>query len=256
MNLMIRPSINFLGIRVDSLTLKETVNSAIELIDIGGTHQHVVINAAKLVASVEDASLRNTINSCSIVTADGQSIVWASRFLGQPLPERVTGIDFMYAMVQAAVEKSYGIYLLGSTNEVLQSVVTQFEARGARIVGSSDGFWRGTRSDEELVKEIAESQAHILFVALPSPMKEQFLAHNLSHLNVNLLVGVGGSFDVVAGKTRRAPLWAQRAGFEWLFRMIQEPRRMMKRYLVGNTKFVMYVLRQKYKTLVDNGRKL
>ncbi|MBT2596623.1 WecB/TagA/CpsF family glycosyltransferase [Arthrobacter sp. ISL-72] len=233
---------SILGVNIDRLTMSESVDKALDLIGGGGCHQHVVVNAAKMVAASEDSTLRSTINSCAMINADGQSVVWASKFLGDPLPERVAGIDFMNALVDASASAGFSIYLLGAKAEVVKSVAEVFTKRGANIAGYHDGYWRSSIQDTELVQKISASGANVLFVAIPSPDKELFLARYLSDLGVNLAVGVGGSFDVVAGLTRRAPVAMQRAGLEWLFRLMQEPRRMFKRYLVGNLKFMRLIV--------------
>lgn len=233
-----------LGTRVDALTMEETINEAIRLIDLQASAQHVVVNAAKLVAAVTDERLRSIIDGCSIVNADGQAVVWASRILGRPLPERVTGIDFMNNLIDVSTSRNYGIYLLGADPEVSSAVEQELVLRGATVVGRSHGFWRSQRTDEDLVNEIASLRPDVLFVALPSPMKENFLAENLRKIPTGLCVGVGGSFDVIAGRTKRAPVWMQRLGIEWFYRLAQEPRRMFKRYLVGNSKFIVYVAQE------------
>lgn len=238
---------NILRVHIDRLTMAQSVDRAIELINGGGAHQHVVVNAAKMVAASEDVHLREAINACSMINADGQSIVWASRILGDPLPERVAGIDFMNALVDASAEVGFSIYLLGAKPEVVGRVATEFMNRGANIAGFHDGYWHSKMQDEDLVEQIRRSGANVLFVAIPSPAKEIFLATHLKGLGVNLAVGVGGSFDVVAGVTKRAPIAWQKLGFEWMFRLIQEPKRMFKRYLVGNLKFMRLVIEESLK---------
>lgn len=236
---------SILGLKIDRLTMDESVQRALELVKSGGPHQHVVVNAAKAVAAVEDATVRETINSCSLVNVDGQAVVWASKFLGDPLPERVAGIDFMHRLVDASVSSGLKLYLLGARANVVEAVAASFRDRGAEVVGFHDGYWRQEKTDAELVREIAELQPDLLFIAVPSPFKENFLASNLESLGVKLCVGVGGSFDIVAGLTTRAPLWMQKSGLEWFFRLVQEPKRMVKRYLVGNSKFIYYVGRER-----------
>ncbi|NHW47385.1 WecB/TagA/CpsF family glycosyltransferase [Paenarthrobacter sp. MSM-2-10-13] len=234
---------DLLGLTVDRLSMDESVERALELIASGGPHQHVVVNAAKVVAAVEDETVRSTINGCSMVNADGQSVVWASRLLGDALPERVAGIDFMNRLVDESAKHGLRIYLLGAKSRVVEATANAFRERGAVVVGHHDGYWRQSKSDLEICQEVAVTNPDILFIAVPSPFKEVFLADNLHRLGVKLCVGVGGSFDVVAGETTRAPIWMQRCGLEWFYRLLQEPRRMMRRYLVGNAKFIYYVVR-------------
>jgi N-acetylglucosaminyldiphosphoundecaprenol N-acetyl-beta-D-mannosaminyltransferase len=171
-----------------------------------------------------------------MINADGQSIVWASRALQRPVPERVTGIDLMDALWDSAVRNGYRVFLLGATDDVVERVADLARNRGVNIVGARNGYW--TKEQEAaVVEEVWSAQPHLLFLGIPSPQKEHFLARNLSALGANLAVGVGGSFDVIAGRRRRAPRWMRQAGLEWLFRLVQEPRRLFLRYLLGNLRF-------------------
>jgi len=229
----------FLGLKLHLLTMAETLRACESLIK-ERNKQHVVINAAKVVSASASEELATIINKCDLVNADGMAVVWAARLLGIPVPERVAGIDLMNSLVDLASRRDYSIYLLGAEENVIKEVASEFSQRNARIVGIRNGFWDGDE-EEEIVGSIALEAPDILFIAIPSPAKEIFLSNYLQKLNVGLVVGVGGSFDIVAGKTSRAPVWAQRLGLEWLFRLKQEPRRMFKRYLVGNTKFILLV---------------
>jgi N-acetylglucosaminyldiphosphoundecaprenol N-acetyl-beta-D-mannosaminyltransferase len=230
-------------IPVDILTMDESIEVAHQLIRSRRPHQHVAINAAKVVAARHDPELREIIESCAIANADGQSIVWASRLLGPRLPERVTGIDFMLRMWEAAAEHGYRVYLLGSKPETVARAAEVAEKQGVKIVGSRSGYW-SEDEEPEIVAEIARTGADLLFVGLPTPRKEQFLHRHLDKLQVPLAVGVGGSFDVVAGEVTRAPAWMQKYGLEWLHRMRQEPSRMLRRYFLGNVEFVGLVIRE------------
>jgi N-acetylglucosaminyldiphosphoundecaprenol N-acetyl-beta-D-mannosaminyltransferase len=164
--------------------------------------------------------------------------------LNKPLPERVTGIDLMQRLVSLAHAKDYKIYLLGAKEEVVSKMVRTYSNTysATLVAGSRNGYFKEDE-EEEIAMEINMSRANMLFVAMSSPKKEIFLDKYRDLLkNVNLIMGVGGSFDVITGKTKRAPLWMQSSGLEWLYRFLQEPGRMWKRYLIGNTKFVLLVL--------------
>lgn len=230
---------------IDCLTFAETVDVLSTLIETPGVHQQAVVNAGKVVAAQTDDDLLASLDACDVVNADGMSVVWASRLLGTPLPERVTGIDLMYALLQRAAQRGWGVYLLGARPEVVAAAATTLECTysGLRIAGARDGYWAGAE-DGEVIKAVRASGARLLFVAMPSPRKEHWVARHRTELGVNLVMGVGGSFDVVAGVTKRAPLWMQRSGLEWLFRFAQEPQRMWKRYLVGNARFMGIIARQ------------
>ncbi|MFE8949147.1 WecB/TagA/CpsF family glycosyltransferase [Streptomyces sp. NPDC007856] len=225
---------------VHPLTLEESVAAAEALIADGGPHQHVVLNASKIVQAHDDPALARIIRSCSLVNADGQSVVWAARLLGSPLPERVAGIDFMLALWRTAALRGYRVYLLGAEPRVVEETARIAAVQGVKIVGHRDGYWDET-SEPQVVAAVREARPDILFLAVPSPRKEYFLARRQQELGCALVVGVGGSFDVVAGVRSRAPRWMQRAGLEWFHRLVQEPRRMFLRYAVGNTRFVALV---------------
>lgn len=199
-----------------------------------------VLNAAKVVNADRDAGLHDAMLSCDVILADGQSLVWASRMLGKPLPERVAGIDLFTNLLQLAHEENLSVYLLGATPEVVAKVVTVVGERypGARIVGHCDGYY----TDEEAVAaEITSSRPDMLFLGMTSPKKEKFLERHQPMMGVPVTHGVGGSFDILAGVTKRAPESWQRMGMEWAYRLVQEPGRMWKRYLRTNVLFSVMV---------------
>jgi N-acetylglucosaminyldiphosphoundecaprenol N-acetyl-beta-D-mannosaminyltransferase len=233
------PVAEVFGVPLHPLTMEQTVDRVEQLVRSGGTHQHVVLNAAKVVQLADDIDLRDVVRSCSLVNADGQAVVWAGRLLGVAVPERVTGIDLMERLLARAAERGWPVYFLGATDDVVRRVaeIETMRHPGLIVAGHRDGFWS---ADEEgaVVAAVAAARPTLLFVALPTPAKERFLARNIDRLGVAFAMGVGGSFDVVAGVTRRAPGWMQRLGLEWAFRLGQEPRRMFRRYLVGNSRFI------------------
>lgn len=234
-----------LGLPLDLLTMDETLDAIEQMIGDRRSHQHVVLNAAKVVEAQRSESLRGAIEGCDLVNADGMSVVWAGRLLGVPVPERIAGIDLMDALLGRAAQRGWSVYFLGARPEVVSRVAELELERhpGLAIAGWRDGYW--AVDEEELVMErVAAAQPDLLLVAIPSPQKEELLARHKDRLAVPFVMGVGGSFDVVAGVIKRAPVWAQRSGLEWAYRLGQEPRRMFKRYLVGNTKFGLLVLQE------------
>lgn len=240
--------IKICDIPVDVYTMKDTIGIIDKAIVEKRAIHHVVINAAKVVNAQKDEALRESIVSCDIINADGQAIVWASRFLGKPLPERVAGIDIMANLVKLAAEKKYRIFFLGAKEDVVKEVVEVYTKMYGKeiIAGYRNGYF--TKEDEQdVAKQIADSGASILFVAMSSPKKEIFLNTYKSLIQTPFIMGVGGSFDVVSGLVKRAPVWMQKWGLEWFYRVIQEPRRMWKRYLFGNSEFIYLVLKEKWK---------
>jgi len=233
-----------LGLPVDDLTMDETLVAVDGCIEQGSVHQHVVINVAKVVQAHRDPEMRALIAACHIINADGQPIVWASRLLGTPLRERVAGVDLMERLIERAAARGYRIYLLGARPDVVRAVAERIarEQPDAVIAGWRDGYWT---PDEEpaVVAAIAAAKPQILFVAISSPAKERFLGRWKDTIDAPFVMGVGGSFDVYAGKVRRAPRWMRRIGLEWLFRVTQEPGRMWRRYAGDAPRFAWILLR-------------
>jgi N-acetylglucosaminyldiphosphoundecaprenol N-acetyl-beta-D-mannosaminyltransferase len=201
-----------------------------------------VVNAAKIVNMGRDAELRADVLSSHVVVADGMSVVWASRLLGSPVPERVAGIDLMHGILAQGQDRGYRVYLLGATEEVLATAARRMQELYPRvaIVGRHHGYFSEAEA-EAVASAIAAARPDVLFVAMTSPRKERFLARWSGSLGVPVLHGVGGSFDVLAGKVKRAPRIWQRLGLEWLYRVKQEPGRLWRRYLTTNAAFVALV---------------
>jgi N-acetylglucosaminyldiphosphoundecaprenol N-acetyl-beta-D-mannosaminyltransferase len=239
-------AVEVFGVPLHAFTMSATVDRVGDLLREGGHHQHVALNAAKIVALRDDPTLASIVRGCSLVSADGQAVVWAARLLGVAVPERVAGIDLMEQLLERAAQEGWSAYFLGAREDVVAEAVAEECRRhpGLRIAGYRDGYW-APQEEAAVVAEVARSNADLLFVAMPTPRKEQFLAEHLDDLGVTFAMGVGGSFDVVAGVTSRAPRWMQRIGMEWAHRLGQEPRRMFKRYLVGNTRFIAMTLRER-----------
>jgi len=239
--------IHILGTPVDNLTMDETLSRIATAIDNGEHIHHTVVNAGKLVLMDENPELRESVVNADIINADGQAVVWASKIFGQPLKERVAGIDLMQNLVEMAHRKAYKIYFFGAKEETLKKMIGIISEKYSAdvIAGWRNGYFK-KEEEQQIAQDIADSGANILFVAISSPVKENFLYQNREVLRkVNFIMGVGGSFDVVAGYVKRAPVWMQKTGLEWLYRVYQEPRRMFKRYLVGNWKFIRLVMAYK-----------
>jgi N-acetylglucosaminyldiphosphoundecaprenol N-acetyl-beta-D-mannosaminyltransferase len=238
----------FAGLPLDLVTMKETVEAALETIESGRFAQHGALNAAKIVRLRSDTTLRDAVAGCEIITADGQAVVWAGRLLGLPVPERVTGIDLMATLLAAADDRGLRVYLLGARPDVVAEVAALVAEQypGADVVGSRDGYF-DAHEEPAVVTAIAATRPHLLFVAIESPKKELFLAAHRAAFGACFAVGVGGTFDVLAGRKSRAPALAQKAGLEWLFRLLQEPRRLGTRYLVGNSRFIALVARERFR---------
>ena len=238
-----RRVVDLFGFTIDALSMDETVARVEVLVAEGGVHQHVSVNVDKVVKARRDPELRSIINAADIVSADGQPIVWASRMLGRPLPQRVAGVDLMERLIANSARTGHRLYFLGARDEIVRRVIDRVrrDHPGAMIAGGRGGYW-SPDEEAEVARSIAEAAPDLLFLALPSPAKERFFNRWKATIGAALMMGVGGSFDVYAGAVPRAPMTVQRAGLEWLYRLAQEPRRMWRRYLVDDLRFIPIVV--------------
>jgi len=226
------------GIPIDILTFNQTVDRAVQAMQTRSLTQHVALNVAKLVKSRHNAELRRDIVESHIVGADGMGIVWAGRLLGLRVPERVAGADLMESLLAACAFHGFRPYFLGARQDVLERAMARAKGRwpGLQCAGARNGYFP-PEEESEIVAGIRDSGADCLFIAMPTPQKERFLHNYREALNVPFIMGVGGSLDVLAGHVSRAPVFVQRAGLEWLYRIYQEPRRMWWRYATTNLAF-------------------
>lgn len=242
-------TIHILNNKIANLNMEETIAMVKRIILNNQNINLADINAGKIIQINEDPSLKKSIDISDVIQADGQSVVWASKFLGKPLKERVAGIDLLEKLVALSYKEGFKIFFLGAKEDVVKAVVHKYtvEYHKSIIAGYRNGYF--TKNEEATIAtDIVNSKANILFVAITSPIQENFLYRNREILKaVNFKMGVGGSFDVISGKTKRAPKWMQSCGLEWFYRFLQEPKRMWKRYLIGNTKFIYLVLKEKFK---------
>jgi N-acetylglucosaminyldiphosphoundecaprenol N-acetyl-beta-D-mannosaminyltransferase len=235
--------IEMFGCPMDCATMNETVAHICSCIDRKQFVQHGAINVGKLVSMQDDAELHKAVSDCDLISVDGMGLVWGGRLLGLEIPQRVAGIDLFWRLVKRSEKAGYSIFLLGATKEVVEktSKVLQQQFPNLKIAGYHHGyFWD---NEEAVVEQVRNSGAQLLFVAVTSPRKEIFINQWQEQFGVSFAMGVGGTFDVVAGKVSRAPRWMQNIALEWLFRVIQEPRRMLTRYLVSNAKFAKMLIK-------------
>ena len=237
--------ISMMGCLIDNLSMEETLQRVDGFIRAGTPHQHVVVNVDKLVKASRSPELRRIINECALINADGMPVVWAARLLGRPLKERVAGIDLFESLMARAAVRRWRVFLLGAREEVVARVRAIYEVKypGLTIAGHRNGYWSAAE-EAGVARQIADSRADLLFVAISSPKKEQFLGTYQARMRVPFAMGVGGTFDVAAGLVKRAPRWMQRAGLEWFYRFLQEPRRMFRRYFIDDMAFLWLFLKE------------
>ena len=245
MTQIVFPVANLFDIPINAVTMEQVLDRIHAAISRREKLQIGVVNAAKIVNMQRNQLLGKDVLSSDLILADGVSVVLASRILRKPLPERVAGIDLMYGLLERGSRHGYRVYCLGATEEVSQKVADRIgrDYPGVILAGRRNGYF--TDDEEESIAEtIAAASPDILFVAITSPKKENFLARWSEKMGVPVCHGVGGSFDVMAGKVQRAPEIWQRLGLEWLYRVKQEPRRLWKRYFVTNILFVKMIAKE------------
>ncbi len=238
--------INFLGSPMDVASMSETVGLIRERILRQEFTQHVVVNVAKLVNMRSDLELAQSVTECDIINIDGMGVVWGARFVGHKVPERVAGVDLFLELNAMAATEQLPVFYLGAKPEIVEKTAAVMQEKHPKLIMA--GYHHGYFWDDEqaIVEKIRQSGAKLLFVAITSPKKENFINRWKEQLGVSFVMGVGGTFDVVAGHVSRAPLWMQKAGLEWLYRVLQEPGRMWKRYLKTNTKYAWLLIMEKF----------
>nr|WP_044199057.1 WecB/TagA/CpsF family glycosyltransferase [Oscillochloris trichoides] len=240
-----------LGVPVDNLTMEEALNRCDEFIAIGRatgrTHQIATVNADFVVNSLHDPELQRILQEADMATADGMPLVWGSRLLGGPLPGRVTGADMVPALAHRAAQKGYSIFFLGAREGIAAKAADILQRRnpGMRIAGILSPPPRSLlEMDQSVVDAVKAAKPDILLVAFGNPKQEKWIRMHAHELHVPICIGVGGTFDMIVGVTKRAPDWMQRIGLEWAYRLSQEPQRLAKRYLHDFGYFGYFFVRQ------------
>lgn len=233
----------FMGCKFNDTTMHGAVQKILEWCTQPETSRTIVtVNASHLIMMRRDLELREACRKGDLVIADGVSVVWGSHLWGMPLKERIAGIDLMTRLLLEAEMKQLRIFLLGAKPHVLERLQRRLQAKHPRleIAGQQHGYFR-PEDEKDVLLRIRESQSHILFVGLPSPQKEIWCERHREEIGVPVLMGVGGSFDVLSGNIRRAPRSLQKLGLEWSWRLAMEPQKMWKRYLKTNTAFLYHL---------------
>lgn len=248
---------DFMGCPIDDYSFEQTVKEVLERIE-GGEAPSLIhfLNVAKIVKARKDVALRQLLWNGEFVLPDGKPLLWFARAFGIHLPTRVNGTDLMERLLAESAQKGFRIYLLGATPDILEACVLKIRSiyPGSNICGYRDGYF-GADEVENVIKAINSARPHILFIGMPTPRKEFFAQDYRSRLNVPVIQGVGGSFDVLAGAVPRAPTWMQHCGLEWLFRVLQEPGRLFWRYFSTNTVFIAIFFIHLLRRVLREGRK-
>jgi N-acetylglucosaminyldiphosphoundecaprenol N-acetyl-beta-D-mannosaminyltransferase len=234
--------VRLLNGQFDPLTVSQTTDAIFRLLSAGQRGWLCTVNVAVLMMMRTDVRLQNFVDRAALVVADGQPLIWTASWMSQPLPERVTGIDLVDALCERAAQEGKRVYLLGATEEIVAKAAQRQRERHANLrIEFADGYFTKDEAPAR-ADRVRVNGTDILFVGMGVPRQESFLEEQWERLGVGIAIGVGGSFDVLAGLRARAPIWMQKLGMEWLFRLIQEPRRLFLRYLITNSQFGWLVL--------------
>ena len=230
-----------LGVKVDAVTMAQAVERVEKLIAAQKNSIVATVNAEMLLRATQDDDFKKILNSAELVVPDGAGAVWAARHLGYEMPERVAGFDLVQELMKIAPAKGYKFFLFGASPGIADKAQIKAQELYPRIkiVGTRNGYF--TAADElEIIAQIKNSKPDILLAALGVPKQEKWLAAHKDELNIPVSIGVGGTFDVMAGVVKRAPVWMQRAKLEWLYRAMLQPSRAGR--LVALPKFVWKVI--------------
>lgn len=242
-------TVRILGTRFAQTNMEDTLRAIEKFIANGRRSQVCITNAYSLVLMQKDTEFKDITNSASLVVADGQPLVWISKLYGEPISERVAGADLVYEFSRRSAKKRHKLFFLGSNSTTLKKMVENLKKifPSLQIVGAycppfKKQFFE--RENEKMISLINKVKPDVLFVGLGAPKQERWIWEHKDELQVSVSIGVGAAFDFVAGTVKRAPEWMQKCGLEWLFRLYQEPKRLWKRYLIGNTIFIWLVLKE------------
>ena len=245
--------VDILGTPVSSLTMDELFRDWETVIQKGEKAQVCITPVNSILAARAAARVQEIYQHADYVLCDGVPVKWASNFLGDPIKERITGLDVLPRIFPFAALKNFSIFLLGASPGVAETLKGVMEAKhpGIKIVGTFVPPFRAVFSDEEneeMIEAINAVKPDILLVSLTAPKQDIWIAENLEKLDTRLAIGIGGAFEVAAGMIQRAPLWMQKSGLEWFYRFLQEPKRMFRRYFVEAPVFIPLIIQQKIST--------
>lgn len=241
--------VDILGVKVSATNMNRALAELTEIIESDRRGNYVCVSDVNaLMNASTDPELTQVFNNSALTVPDGMPLVWSGRRAGASWMNRVSGPDLMPALLELSVSKGWGSYFLGGSPEVIEVLVDTMQDRypGLAVSGQMSPPFRELSDAEwlEIIAEINASGANIVWLCLGAPKQERWMGKFAKHLDANLVLGVGAAFDMHAGKVKRAPLWMQRSGLEWSYRLMQEPRRLYKRYLVNIPRFMIRILRR------------
>ncbi|MBR2627865.1 MAG: WecB/TagA/CpsF family glycosyltransferase [Peptococcaceae bacterium] len=235
--------LDILGVGIDKVTSQQALEKIGGFIASGQPHQIVTANAEIIYQASKNEKMRNIINNAQMVTADGSGVVWASRQLGEPLEQRVTGIDLVNSICEQSAKDKWKIYILGSAPGVAATAAVNIRDKfpDCNIVGTHHGYFNA-KEEKQILAELEQLKPDVLFVALGAPKQEYWIADHLADLGIPVGMGIGGSMDVLSGNVKRAPKWMQKMSLEWLYRLLIQPTRFKR--VLALPKFMLAVKKQ------------
>jgi len=231
-----------LNIKIDNVSFSEVIAKISAYLLVDCFHMIATVNPEFIVAAQKDEKFKEILNKCDLNVPDGVGLQFAAKLAGEKIGERITGVDLTWEICKLASEKGYSVFFLGAEEGVAEKAAHRIKLLnpGLNIAGT----YSGAPDEEGIVTRISDSHADILLVAFGAPKQEKFIADNKESLRVKLAMGVGGTFDYIAGVKPYAPLWLRRIGLEWLYRLFTQPKR-WKRILNATVVFPWLVLRSK-----------
>lgn len=241
-----QPTVPIYGIPFSKLNLDETVRLLTTAIEARKPTHVITANPIMIMTAVNDPNYKRMMLKADLIVPDGAGVVWAAKYVGNPVAERVTGIELLNRLMEQGERRRWKVYLLGTTQEVIETAAEKLQLQypQVRIVGCRDGFFTAEQ-DDEVIEAIRQAAPDLLFVARGADTQEPWIVKHKQRLNVSLIMGVGGSFDVISGRLKRAPAIFQKLRLEWFYRLLQEPKRYKR--MLALPKFVVKVLRDKEK---------
>jgi len=223
------PSVPLHGIRVHRVTMEDTLDILDRFIRQGGPHHVITLDASMCVTAGEDSDLKRIIEKADLITPDSSGVLWACSRLGQPLTERVSGVEIVERLCSLSPQLGYKLFFFGAAPGIAESAAEKMRARypGCQIVDTRDGFFK-PEDESAIVEQIRVANPDVLCVAMGIPKQEKFIDRHRTDLGIPVMIGVGGTFDVFSGTVKRAPMWMQRANLEWLYRLYKNPRKIGK----------------------------
>lgn len=224
------PTIDLLGLKVSRVNRSQALEILQRFIDSGDPHLVVTADASGHVIASGDPEFLRIVNGADLVTPDSTGILWAAKRLGTPLEERVSGVDLAEQLCKESAHRGYGIYFYGAAPGVAEEAAETMRQRypGCNIVGTADGFQSSPEQQAALIRDIREKRPAVVLVAMGIPKQEKWIVQHMQDLGAAVYMGVGGTFDVFSGRVDRAPLWMQRRGLEWLYRLYRNPKKYAK----------------------------